>query len=138
VSDVVSGLPAALDEALSPSWQRRARAGCDLSSFADVPAAGEALVGLLLDVANTAVIRQTAEALARVGTVAAVRLIALGICGGDDSHADWIQTGVHDALAGRDSVSDVVAVCGQLAKDPDAAVRRGAVEISAWAEEAVR
>lgn len=132
------GLQTAIDEALSPRWDRRARAGRDLSSFADDPAAGDVLVGLLLDAADTAVTRQTAEALARVGTVAAVRLIARGVCGADDSQGDWIQTGVHDAFAGRDDVSDVVAVCGQLAEDPDAAVRQGAVEILAWAEEAVR
>ncbi|MEV5576380.1 hypothetical protein AB0L06_40655 [Spirillospora sp. NPDC052269] len=138
VSDEMSGLQAALNEALSPSWSQRARAGRDLASFADVPVAAEALVGLLLDVADTAVTRQTAEALARMGTMAAVRLVALALAGADDSHGDWIQTGVLDALAGPEGVPDVAAVCRQLARDPDAAVRRGAVEILEWVDGTTR
>jgi hypothetical protein len=93
------------------------------------------LVGLLLDVGDTAVTRQTAEALTRVGTLASVRLIALAVAEADDGQADWMQTGVRDALARADGVLDVVAVCGQLVRDPEAAVRRGAAEISAWADD---
>ncbi|MFC9863328.1 MULTISPECIES: hypothetical protein [unclassified Streptomyces] len=130
---MMSGVEAALDGASSPSWSQRVRAGHDLASFSDVPEAAEALVGLLLDVEDTAVTRQTAEALARVGTVAAVRLIALALAEADDSHADWMQTGVHDVLAGPDSGPDVAAVCVQLARDGEAAVRQGAAEILAWA-----
>lgn len=89
-------------------------------------------MGLLLDVEDTAVTRQTAEALARVGTVAAVRLIALAVVEADDNQADWLRTGVHDALAGPDGVPDVAAACGKLAQAPEEAVRRGAAEISAW------
>ncbi|MFD7102169.1 hypothetical protein [Streptomyces celluloflavus] len=135
MSDAMSGLQAALGEALSPSWSRRVRAGRDLAVFADVPVAAEALVGLLLDVADTAVTRQTAEALARVGTMPAVRLIALAVAGADDSHGDWMQNGVHDALMGQEGVPDIAAVCGQLARDPEAAVRRGAAEIVAWTDD---
>ncbi|MEV5689533.1 hypothetical protein AB0L68_41370 [Streptomyces sp. NPDC052164] len=130
---MMSGVEVALDGASSPSWSQRVRAGHDLASFSDVPEAAKALVGLLLDVEDTAVTRQTAEALARVGTVAAVRLIALALAEADDSHADWMQTGVHDVLAGPDSVPDVAAVCVQLARDGEAAVRQGAAEILAWA-----
>lgn len=89
-------------------------------------------MGLLLDAEDTAVTRQTAEALARIGTVAAVRLIALAVAESDDNQADWLQTGVHDALGGPDGVSDVAAACRNLAQDPEEAVRRGVAEISAW------
>ena len=95
----------------------------------------EALAGLLLDVEDTAVTRQTAEALARVGTAAAMRLIALTVAAADDNQADWLQTGVTDALVGPDDAPDVAVVCGQLARDPEEAVRRGAVEISVWADD---
>ncbi|MCZ0978657.1 hypothetical protein ACIRRX_32700 [Streptomyces bacillaris] len=91
-------------------------------------------MGLLLDVEDTAVTRQTAEALARVGTVAAIRLIALAVAEADDSRADWLQTGVHDALVGPGGVPDVAAACGKLARDPEEAVRQGAADISAWAD----
>ncbi|MEW2390123.1 hypothetical protein AB0933_17420 [Streptomyces venezuelae] len=91
---MMSGLATALAEASSPSWSQRVHAGRDLASFADVLEAAEALMGLLLDVEDTAVTRQTAEALARVGTVAAVRLIALAVAEADDQQADWLQTGV--------------------------------------------
>lgn len=93
------------------------------------------LAGLLLDVEDTAVTRRTAEALTRVGTVAAVRLIALAVAEADGGHADWLQTGVHDALVGPDGVPDVAAVCGKLAQDQQEAVRRGAAEISAWTDD---
>ncbi|MEU7283204.1 HEAT repeat domain-containing protein [Streptomyces sp. NPDC045431] len=96
-----SALEAALAEASSPSWTRRARAGRALAPFAEVPEAAEALVALLLDDEDTAVTRHTAEALARVGTVAAIRLIALAAAEADDNQADWLQTGVGDALVGR-------------------------------------
>ncbi|MFF9819322.1 hypothetical protein [Streptomyces sp. NPDC014006] len=129
----MSGLEAALAEASSPAWTQRARAGRDLASFADVPEAAEVLVGLLLDVEDTAVTRQTAEALARVGTVAAVRLIALAVAAADANQADWLQTGVHDALVGPNGVPDVAVACGTLARDQEEPVRRGAAKISAWA-----
>jgi HEAT repeats len=134
MSEVMGGLEAALAEATSPSWAQRVRAGRGLASFADVPEAAEALVGLLLDAEDTAVTRQTAEALARVGTVAAVRLIALAVAEGDDNQADWLQTGVQDALAGPGPrrLPDLQAVCGQLVRDSAEAVRRGAAELSAW------
>jgi hypothetical protein len=135
---MMSGLEAALAEASSPSWTQRVRAGRDLASFADVPQAAEVLVGLLLDVEDTAVNRQTAEALARVGTVAAVRLIALAVAGADDNQADWLQTGVHDALVGPDGVPDVAAACASLAWDQEDAVRRGAAAISAWTDDTRR
>lgn len=93
------------------------------------------LVGLLLDVEDTAVTRQTAEALARVGTVATVRFIALAVAEADGSQADWLQTGVHDALVEPDGVPDVAAACGKLARDQEEAVRRGAAEISAWTDD---
>ncbi|MEU9600418.1 hypothetical protein AB0E06_26875 [Streptomyces sp. NPDC048109] len=131
---MTSGLETALAEASSPSWTHRVRAGRDLAAFADVSEAAEALVGLLLDVEDTAVTRQTAEALARVGTVAAIRLIALAVVGADDHQADWLQTGVHDALVGPGGVPDVAAACGKLARDPEEAVRQGAADISAWAD----
>ena len=131
---MMGGLEAALAAASSPSWTQRIRAGRDLASFTDVPEAAEALVGLLLDVEDTAVTRQTAEALARVGTVGAIRLIAFAVAEADDSQADWLQTGIYDALAGRDGVPDVAAACGKLALDPEEAVRRGAADISAWTD----
>jgi hypothetical protein len=93
------------------------------------------LVELLLDVEDTAVARQRAEALARVGTMASVRLLALAIARADDSQADWMETGVHDALVGPDSAPDVATVCGQLGGDPVAAVRQGAAEILAWTDD---
>ncbi|MFE1928744.1 hypothetical protein ACFW91_40135 [Streptomyces asoensis] len=131
---MMGGLEAALAEVSSPSWTQRVRAGRDLASFADVSEAAEALVELLLDAEDTAVTRQTAEALTRVGTVTAMRLIALAVAEADDNQADWLQTGVHDALVGPGGVPDIAAACGKLARDPEEAVRRGAADISAWAD----
>ncbi|OIJ64072.1 hypothetical protein WN71_030795 [Streptomyces mangrovisoli] len=93
---------------------------------------------LLSDIEDTAVTRQTAEALARVGTPAAVRVIALAVAGADDNQADWLQTGIQDAIEGPGGAPGVGSVCGQLARDPEEAVRRGAAEISAWVGETGR
>ncbi|MFJ3159719.1 hypothetical protein [Streptomyces kanasensis] len=131
---MTSGLVAALAEAKASSWTQRACAGRALASFAEVPEAAEALVGLLLDVEDTAVTRETAEALAQVGTLAAVRLIAHAVAEADDKQADWLQTGVHDVLVDSGGGPDIAAVCGELAGDPEEPVRRGAADISAWAD----
>ncbi|MET4923082.1 hypothetical protein P3L51_12105 [Streptomyces sp. PSRA5] len=133
--EIARGLEAALAEASSPAWTQRVRAGRDLASCADVPEAAEVLVGLLLDVDDMAVTRQTAEALTRVGTVAAIRLIALATAEADDNRADWLQTGMHDALVGPGGAPDVAAACGELARDPEEAVRQGAADIAAWADD---
>ncbi|MFE0101534.1 hypothetical protein [Streptomyces sp. NPDC059009] len=92
----------ALTEAASPSWSRRARAGRRLAAHAEVPEVAEALLRLLLDAEDTAVTRRTAEALARTGTAAAARLLARATAEADEGQADWLQTGVEDALAGPD------------------------------------
>ncbi|MFR9791863.1 hypothetical protein ACL07V_24905 [Streptomyces sp. MB22_4] len=134
-------LRAALAEAASASWSRRARAGRDLASSAEAPEAAEALARLLLDAADTAVTRCTAEALVRAGTEDALRLLARAVPEADDNQADWLRTGVWDALAGAGgepdaaavaAVAEVAEVCGRLARDPRPAVRRGAAEILAW------
>ncbi|WP_458246928.1 HEAT repeat domain-containing protein [Streptomyces sp. MAI_2237] len=135
---MTSRLEAALTEASSASWTHRVRAGRDLAAFTEVPQAARALLGLLLDGEDTAVTRQTAQALARVGTAAAVRLIALAVDDADDNHVDWLQTGVHDALAGPDAPPDIAAACGTLARDPDEAVRRGAAAIATWTDDTRR
>ncbi|MFF3848671.1 hypothetical protein [Streptomyces sp. NPDC002328] len=98
----MTSLQTALAEASSPSFSRRVRAGRDLAPFAEVPEAAEALAGLLLDTEDMAVIRQTAEALARLGTETARRLIADAMAKADDTQADWLQTGIDDTLTDPD------------------------------------
>ncbi|MEU9107047.1 hypothetical protein AB0D54_22385 [Streptomyces xanthophaeus] len=47
-----------------------------------------------------------------------------------DNQGNWLQTGVHDALVEPDDhAPELAAVCVQLARDPEPAVRRGAAEI---------
>ncbi|MFF2525695.1 hypothetical protein [Streptomyces liangshanensis] len=89
---------------------------------------------------DTSVVPGTSEALVGVGTPAAVRLVALALAAADDAQADWLLTGVEDALAGSpDSVSGgIEAACVCLARDEDAGVRRGAAEILAWTGGAAR
>jgi hypothetical protein len=87
---------------------------------------------------DTAVTRQTAQALARVGTVAAVRLVALALAEADDNQADWLETGVREALAGPDGVPGVAAACVNLTRDQEDAVRRAAAEMSAWTDDSRR
>ncbi|MFE7414573.1 HEAT repeat domain-containing protein [Streptomyces laurentii] len=128
------GWEAALAEAASPSWSRRARAGCALAPFAGVPEAASTLARLLLDTGDTAVTRRTAEALTRVGTPDAVRLVVRALAGSDDGQADWLWTGIHDARAEPDGGTDLAAVCARLARDPDGAVRQGAAALAADAD----
>ncbi|MFB8419960.1 hypothetical protein ACFC63_31115 [Streptomyces albidoflavus] len=86
-------------EASARSARRRAGAGRELAAFADVPEVARVLVRLLLDAEDTAVTRETARALAEAGTPAASGVVARGLAAADDSRADWIETGVWDALA---------------------------------------
>ncbi|NEA37884.1 hypothetical protein G3I42_01010 [Streptomyces sp. SID11385] len=71
--------------------------GRRLAPYAGEPDADAALPALLLDAADSAVSRCTAEALARTGSPAAARLLteALGLA--DASLGDWIETGIDDA-----------------------------------------
>ncbi|MGW4458380.1 HEAT repeat domain-containing protein [Streptomyces albidoflavus] len=85
-------------EASASSWRRRAGAGRCLAAFADVPEVAPVLVRLLLD-QDTAVTRETARALAEAGTPSASRIVAQGLAVAGDSRADWIETGLRDALA---------------------------------------
>lgn len=93
------------------------------------------MAGLLLDVDDTAVTRQTAEALTRVGTVAAIKLIARAITEADDNRADWLQTGVHDALTGPGGAPETAESCAKPAEDPEAAVRQGAAVVAVWVDD---
>ncbi|MET7506232.1 HEAT repeat domain-containing protein [Streptomyces albidoflavus] len=86
-------------EASASSWRRRAGAGRSLAAFADVPEVAPVLVRLLLEDQDTAVTRETARALAEAGTPAASRIVAQGLAAAGDSRADWIETGLRDALA---------------------------------------
>ncbi|MEU0114659.1 hypothetical protein ABZ137_13235 [Streptomyces bobili] len=66
--------------------------------------------------------------------MAATRLLALAGAEADDGQAGRTRTGLHDVLAEPDGVPGLAAVCGQLARDPEAGVRRGAAEISVWTD----
>lgn len=86
---------------------------------------------LLLDVENTAVPRETAEALALAlaGTPTSIRPVALAVAAADDNQADWLQTGVHDALAGSNGLSGPPASGGiRLAGAARSARRAGSGE----------
>ncbi|BAU88205.1 hypothetical protein SLA_7339 [Streptomyces laurentii] len=63
--DMTHGWETAPAEAESPSWARRARAGCALAPFAGVPEVADTHVRLPLDTGDTAVTRRTAKALTR-------------------------------------------------------------------------
>ncbi|MFJ5734809.1 hypothetical protein [Streptomyces microflavus] len=79
--------------------------------------------------------RKTAEALTRVGTVAAIKLIARAITEADDNRADWLQAGVHDALMGPGGAPEAAESCAKLAEDPEEAVRQGAGVVAVWADD---
>ncbi|MGW4053957.1 hypothetical protein ACWENA_24305 [Streptomyces sp. NPDC004779] len=87
---------------------------------------------------GTTVTRWTAEALAGVGTVDAVRLVARAVAEADGLRADWLETGVHDVLVASDGGAEVAAACESLARDPEEAVRRGAALIAGWTDAAGR
>ncbi|MEU8894198.1 hypothetical protein [Streptomyces sp. NPDC048442] len=105
-----------------------------LASFAGDPAAAQALVGLLLDVQDTAVTRRTAKALVRAGTAVPVQVLARAVAGAGDSHGDWILAGVHDALAGSTGMANFLALCEGLAHDAEAAVRQGGAKLLEWSQ----
>jgi hypothetical protein len=129
-------LTEAMGDALSPSWSVRASAGQRLAPHAGVAPAAAVLGRLLLDPENTAVTRETAEALLTQRSLPAVQLVALAVAHADDNQANWLQTAVQDvAWSSVDAEREVLAVCAVLAGSSDADVRRGAAEISEWSRE---
>jgi HEAT repeat protein len=122
----------ALAEAVSKEYLRRAGAGRVLAGFVDVPVAQDVLVRLLLDPEDTYVTRRTAEALARVGTRAALGVVARAVAEADSNHGDWIEAGMSDVVLSLDNVAELAGVCSQLGGDADGRVRLGAAERLVW------
>ncbi|NJQ13493.1 hypothetical protein HCN52_00630 [Streptomyces bohaiensis] len=122
-----------MDQAASPDWSTRVRAAEALASHAADPHAAAALHTLLLDSMDTAVPRRAAAALWQEHSTAALRLVAAALADADETTADWILTGVHDALADNDGDhGELTRRCAGLLRDSDARVRGGAAELLKW------
>ncbi|MFF7255298.1 hypothetical protein [Streptomyces microflavus] len=61
-----------------------------------------------------------------------MKLIARAITEADDNRADWLWTGVHDALTGPGGAPETAESCAKPAEDPEAAVRQGAAVVAVW------
>jgi hypothetical protein len=120
----------------SPGYRDRADAGRSLASFAEVPEAGAALLGLVLDAGDTFVTRETATALLRRQDAAGFAVVASALAVADHQHADWIQTAVRDVflMFARDRDA-ALRECEVLAGDADDQVRRGGRRLIGMLEE---
>jgi hypothetical protein len=111
----------------SSDHRERADAGRALACFAELPEARPTLLNLVLDTADTFVMRVTAEALLRRQDTVGLAVVASALATADDSHGDWIHTAVLDVFGiFAQERDDAARVCERLTRDPDERVRRGA------------
>lgn len=122
---------AALRElARSGDSRDRADAGRGLAGFAETEEASGALLELVLDPDDTWVTRVTAEAALRRQDRAGLTVVASALAVADAGHGDWIQTAVVDVFGVfADERDHALALCEDLARDPDERVARGAREL---------
>jgi hypothetical protein len=115
-----------IELAASPDYRDRADAGRCLAGFAEMPEAGRALSGLVLDAGDTFVTRETATALLRRQDTAGFAAVAAALAVADAHHSDWIHTAVLDVFTvfARDRDAALRA-CETLSRDPDDQIRRG-------------
>ncbi|MEU8663818.1 hypothetical protein [Actinoplanes philippinensis] len=114
----------------SPDHRDRADAGRSLASFAEVPGAGEALSGLMLDAGDTFITRETATALLRRQDSVGLAMVASALTVADDNHADWIHTAVLDVFMVFAHERDAaLRECEALAGGADEQIHRGARQL---------
>ncbi|WP_433788628.1 hypothetical protein [Actinoplanes sp. CA-252034] len=114
----------------SPHYRDRADAGRGLASFAEVPEAGEALLGLVLDAGDTFVTRETATALLRRQDSVGLTVVASALTMADDNHADWIHTAVLDVFMVFARERDAaLRECAALSRGADEQIHCGARQL---------
>jgi hypothetical protein len=110
----------------SPGYHDRADAGRSLATFAEMPEARGALLGLVLDADDTFTTRATAEALLRRQDSAGLGVVAGALAAADPNHADWIHAAVLDVFGAFSRDRDAaVRECEALARDSDEQTRCG-------------
>ncbi len=126
----LAAVAALIELARSPHFQDRADAGHGLVCFADVPAAREALLALVLDAGDTYVTRTTAEALLRRGEATSLAVLSAGAATADAEQLDQFYSALSDVHGVFERDRDAaVATCRTFANDPDEQVRSGATAL---------
>ncbi|MFF9340734.1 MULTISPECIES: hypothetical protein [unclassified Streptomyces] len=119
-----------LGAADSPSWAVRAAAGRRLAASADMPGVEGVLRRLLLDEWDTAVTQETAEALLERRDAIGLRLVLGALAVADDDTADELDAALACVFQpSGDAAAQLELLCGELASDLDAGVRREAATI---------
>ncbi|MEV6247353.1 hypothetical protein AB0M38_14270 [Streptomyces sp. NPDC051742] len=122
---------AGLRDARSDSWALRAAAGRRLAASAEDPAAAEVLRKLLLDGQDTAVTRETAEALLERWDVHGLRLVLAAFADADDNTADYLDGAISDVCCQSDEDFERLRelVSTLPAADADPVIERQAARI---------
>ncbi|CAM4486497.1 HEAT repeat domain-containing protein [Nocardia ninae] len=95
-----------------------------------MPDAKAVLISLVLDADNTFVTAVTAEALLRRKDVVGLGVVAASFADADGSQSEWIGTALNDVYGVFADERDVaVRICSTLSRDPDAQIRRGAIDL---------
>ncbi|MEU4391006.1 hypothetical protein [Kribbella sp. NPDC023855] len=119
-----------IELAASDDHRDRADAGRALASFAEVPEAREVLVRLVLDVQDTYVTLETAEALLRRQDVAGLRIVVEALALADVQQSAYIQDAVGTVFMVFASERDrALERCDALSRDASARVRQGSAEL---------
>ncbi len=88
------------------------------------------LASLVLDADDTFVTVVTAEALLRRKDVVGLGVVAASFAGADGTQSEWIGTALNDVYGVfADERDAAVRICSTLSRDPDAQIRRGAIDL---------
>ncbi|GIG63282.1 hypothetical protein Lfu02_76540 [Longispora fulva] len=121
-----SAVAALIRLAGSSDFRDRADAGRALASLAEMPAARQMLLNLVLDASDTFVTRATTEALLRRHDGVGLAVVASALATANPNHADWIHTAVLDVfLVFADERDAAVRECEELARNDSSQVRQG-------------
>ncbi|WP_437079280.1 HEAT repeat domain-containing protein [Streptomyces sp. enrichment culture] len=129
-------LSALFEQANSPAWSVRAAAGRQLAAAPRTDQAVEVLFRLLLDPDDTAVTRETAQALLERGDTSALRQVLLALARAtSEVTMDWLAGTVHDyyarARAAGEGEGRLIRQLHELANDPDMNIRQEAIAMLA-------
>ncbi len=130
LSEIDNELSSAVQNARSASWPVRAAAGRRLAGSAEDAGVAEVLLRLLLDGQDTAVTRETAEALLERGDVCGLRMVLAALSSADDGTGDYLDGAINDVCCqSEEGLAQLKELSSVLVSDADASISNEASRI---------
>ncbi|WP_411107681.1 hypothetical protein [Streptomyces sp. cmx-4-9] len=130
LSEIDNELSSALQDARSASWSVRAAAGRRLAGSAEEAGVADVLHRLLLDSQNTAVTRETAEALLERGDICGLRMVLVALSSADDGTSDYLDGAINDVCCqSEEGLAQLKELSSVLVSDADDSISNEASRI---------